>query len=205
MGYGDIGDPRPGPLPRLQHDRDPLDIGPRQVREAVVSIDRKGRSMHRVTWLSLLALIGGLLPAPSRASEPTDGAPKTYAVVVGVSDYTDPQIKPRKHAEADAKALYDLLVDPTYRGIPTENVKWLRGKADEKRHSEAATRAYVIEALKAVTAKANKDDLVLIALIGQGAGMGDKDTCFLTADSTYKDRAKNSVLSQDIETAVGKI
>jgi carboxyl-terminal processing protease len=161
--------------------------------------------MLRATWIGLLAVMGGLLAVQGRAAEATtDAAPKTYAVIVGIGQYADPQIKPRAHTEADAKALYDLLTDKTYLGVPAGDVKLLLGNADEKRHSEPATKANVVQAITDTIAKAKKDDLVLIALAGQGAGLGDK-TCFLTIDSTYKDRAKNAVASVDIESAVAKL
>jgi len=137
--------------------------------------------MLRVQWIGLAAVVGGLLTSPCRAAEAE--APKTYAVVVGVSEYSDPQIKPRRHAEADAQAIYDLLTDKTYLGVPADQVKLLLGAADEKRHSETATKANVIKAITDVTSKAKKDDLVLIAMIGEGAPLGDK-TCFLASDST---------------------
>src|SRR4051812_26563262 len=137
---------------------------PRSAAEAVVSTDRKGRSMLRATWIGLLAVVGGLLAAPGRAAE-TAAAPKTYAVLVGVSQYADPQIKPRKHAEADAKALYDLMTDATYLGASADDVKLLLGTPDEKRHSQPATKANVVQALTEVAGKAAKDDLVLIVMI----------------------------------------
>ncbi len=159
--------------------------------------------MLRAKWIGLLAVTAGLLASPGRAAEPA-GPPKTYAVLVGVSQYADPQIKPRKHAEADAKALYDLVTDKTYLGIAPDDVKLLLGTPDDKRPSQPATRANVIQALTDVAAKAGRDDLVLIAMIGDGAAFGEK-TCFLVKDSTFKDRATNSVTSKDIETAVTKL
>ena len=41
-----------------------------------------------------------------RAAEVT---PQTYVVLVGISQYADQQVQPRPHAEADAKALYELF------------------------------------------------------------------------------------------------
>jgi len=160
--------------------------------------------MLRASWIGLLAVVGGLYATPGRAAEAADAAPKTYAVVVGVSQYADPQIKPRKNAEADAKAVYDVLADKTYLGVPADRLKLLLGTPDDKRASQPATKANVIAALNDVTARATKDDTVLIALIGEGAGLGEK-TCFLTSDSTYKDRAKNAVASTDIEHALAKL
>src|SRR5262245_11820096 len=160
--------------------------------------------MLRASRIGLLAALLGLLGtlAPARAAETTD-APKTYAVVVGVSQYSDSQIKPRQHAEADAKALYDLFTDKTYAGDTPAEVKLLLGKPDEKRPSETATKAEILKALTDVAAKAKKDDLVIVALIGQGAPLGDR-TCFLSSDANFKERAKSAVAAADIEHALEK-
>jgi carboxyl-terminal processing protease len=161
--------------------------------------------MLRATWIGLLAVVGSVLAPSGRAAEPaTDTPPKTYAVVVGVSKYNDPQIQQRRHAEADAQAIYDVFTDKTFVGAKPENVTLLLGSPDEKRHAETATKANIIKAITDVATKAGKDDLILITMIGEGAELGEK-TCFLASDSTYKDRAKDAVSSQDIETAIAKL
>jgi C-terminal peptidase prc len=158
--------------------------------------------MLRATWIGLLAVVGGFFATPCRAVEPLNDTPaKTYAVLVGVTKYTDPEILPRKNAEADAQALYDLLTDKTYLGADPENVKLLLGSTDEKRHATPAIKTNIVNAVREVAGKAAKDDLVVIALIGDGAELGDK-TCFLAEDSTYKDRAQNAVSSQELEAAI---
>ena len=53
-----------------------------------------------------------LLALPAWAAEATS---QTYVVLVGISQYADQQIKPRPHAEADAKALFD---GRTVGGLP---------------------------------------------------------------------------------------
>jgi C-terminal peptidase prc len=162
--------------------------------------------MLRSKWIGLLALVSAVLAAPGRAAEPASDAPaKTYAVVVGVSKYSDPQIQERRHAEADAKALYDVLTDKTYAGPTPTDVKLLLGTEDGKRHSEPATRANIIKAITDAVNHADKQDLVIIAMFGQGTGLGESKTCFLASDSTYKDRAKNAVTTGDIETAIAKL
>ena len=47
--------------------------------------------MLRATWIGLLAVVGGLLATPGRAAEPADATQKTYAVLVGVSQYRPPR------------------------------------------------------------------------------------------------------------------
>jgi carboxyl-terminal processing protease len=158
--------------------------------------------MHRALWTGLLVVVVGWLPA-TRAKAAEEATPKTYVVVAGVSDYSDPQIKTRRNAETDAQALYDVLTDQKYQGTAAADAHLLLGKNDDKRHSEAATKDNILKAIKAVCEKAQKDDLVVIALIGQGAPVGDR-TAFLASDSTFKDRAKNGVRSAEIEAIVEK-
>ena len=147
------------------------------------------------------ALAGALLTfLPARGA---DDPPKAYVVLVGIGDYPDKQIKPRKHAEADAKALYDLFSDKSRLTGP-ENVKLLLGTKDATRPSEVATKENILKALKWAASSAGPNDPVIFAFLGQGAPVGDR-LCFFGADATVKDRAKNAVLGADIEQALDKM
>jgi carboxyl-terminal processing protease len=159
--------------------------------------------MHRALWTGLLAVVVGLSGMTARGGAAEAGAAKTYVVVAGVSEYADSQIKTRRHAETDAKALYDLLTDPKYLGAGGADARLLLGKKDAAANAEPATKDNILKAIRSVCEKANKDDLVVIALIGQGAPIDDR-TCFLASDSTFKDRVKNSVTSGEIEAIVEK-
>src|SRR5436309_8753914 len=104
-----------------------------------------------MTRAKLTALVGGLLAVvmtavPVRAAEEAKEAAKeepgrAYVVVVGIGDYADKQIKPRPHAEADAKALYDLFTNSAYLGADADHARLLLGGKDEKRNAEPATKA----------------------------------------------------------------
>src|SRR4051812_25678306 len=124
----------------------------------------------------LVPLLGGLLwsalPAPvARAAEEGEHA-KAYVVLVGVSDYADKQIKPRKHAEDDARALYDLFTNKDYLDTAAKHVKLLLGSKDEKRPSEPATRENILKELNWAVTSAGKDDQVIFAFFGQGGSVG---------------------------------
>src|SRR5262252_8337973 len=103
--------------------------------------------MVKRTWLLRWLLLASLLligaPAAFAAGEEEAHVGQPYVVLVGIDKYQDPQIKPRKHAEADAKALYDLLTNKEYLGVPAANVKLLLGSADGKGPAEKATRANI--------------------------------------------------------------
>jgi carboxyl-terminal processing protease len=159
------------------------------------------RAMSR-GLLSILVLvaIGGAL----RAAEPSQ--PQPYVVLVGIDKYADPQILPRKHAETDVKALYDLLTDKGTLGVDAQHIRLLLGSPDAKRNSQPATRANILDALNWVGSKARRDDPVIFAFVGEGAPLplGER-ACYFASDSTFKNRNKDAVAAGDIEGAMEKL
>jgi C-terminal peptidase prc len=162
--------------------------------------------MTRVLWSGLLALTAAFwgtaafgAEAPAVAAKPA----KTHAVLVGVGEkFTDPQIKPRPTAEADAKALYDIFSDKAY--VTGGSAQLLLGNPGPDHPAVKATQENITKALHEAVAKAGKDDLIVIALIGQGASVGER-TCYFAADSTFKDREKNALTTAAIEHELGAL
>ncbi len=156
--------------------------------------------MIRPAKLALFALLlfitGPLRAADDKAQPP---ATQVYAVIVGAGEFKDTQLKPRTTAESDAKALYDVLTDKTVGGVAADHVELLlTGKEDAKRNSKAATKKNVNDAIKSVAEKATANDRILFIWIGTGAAAGDR-TCLFTADSTFKDRAKDALSPTELE------
>jgi C-terminal peptidase prc len=155
------------------------------------------KAASRILFAGLVALLA--VSYPLRAAETAPSKP--YVVLVGVSNYADKQIKPRVHAEDDAKALYDLFTTKEYLGADPKNVKLLLGAADEKRGSQPATRDNILKALQWLAASAGPKDLAIFAYFGEGAplaGNGER-RCYFASDSTFKDRGKDAVAAADIE------
>lgn len=148
--------------------------------------------MFRHFAKALLAIIACL----SLANNTPAGT--THAVIVGVGQFADAKIQPRKFAEADAQALYDVLTNKDRLGAPAENVRLFLSKEDDQRHAKPATKDNILAAVKDVVAKAAKDDLVIVAIFGRGAMLADR-TCVFTADATVKDRAKSALATADLE------
>src|SRR5271165_144832 len=100
--------------------------------------------MTKSKSLGLLALflLLGLAVAPARAAEEKHSTP--YVLIVGIDKYADPLILPRAHAEADARALYDLFINKDHLGVDAKNVRLLLGSEDAKRNSKTATRANIL-------------------------------------------------------------
>lgn len=152
--------------------------------------------MTRATFTGLL---GGVLAVvalawPARAEQPT---PRAYAVLIGISQYDDKNIQPRPHAEADVTALYELLTSPGHLGLEKDNVRLLLGKpaGAHAAVAKAATRTNVLDAVKWVSEKARRDDLVILAYVGQGAAFGERADRmgYFAVDSSTKDVAKSII------------
>lgn len=156
--------------------------------------------MLRYVVLALLAPV--MLCASVVRADDGPGVP--LVVLVGIDKYGDPQIKSRTHAEADAKALYDVFTSKDYLGADPKNVKLLLGSADEARNSEPATRANILKALEWLEKTSTKDNLVIFAFLGQGAPLGERSV-YLASDSTFKDRAKDGVASGEFENHLDKL
>jgi carboxyl-terminal processing protease len=151
------------------------------------------------------ALAALLLTSGARAVEEQPSQPRV--VLVGINDYKDDQIKDRKHAEEDARALYDLFTNKTYLGADPKNVKLFLGKPDKKRNSQPATRKNILDALDWLAAESKRDDLTILVFIGQGGPLGVKSDrrTYFTADSTFKGRNKNSISAAEIGEHLKKL
>jgi C-terminal peptidase prc len=152
--------------------------------------------------LVVLMVFAGVLAGQARAADDSKSQP--YIIIVGIDQYKDAQILPRKHAEADAKLLYDVFTNPAQLSIDAAHVKLLLGKDDPKRHSEPATKDNVLKSLTWVVDNAKKDDLVLFVYLGEGAPVGDR-TCYFTVDSEFKTRDKTALFAGDVETVLDKL
>ena len=116
-------------------------------------------------------------------------AAKAYVIVVGISTYNDAKIQPRRTAEADAKALYDLLSRKEYLGTETKNVQLLLGKQ--------ATHDAIVKALADAARQARRDDLVLFAFFGRGGGAGKRFGLF-GVDADVKKPADAAISAEEI-------
>jgi carboxyl-terminal processing protease len=157
-------------------------------------------------WLgAVLAL--GLLALPLRADQPQAEQDKTsqpYVVLVGISNYADKQIKPRPHAEDDAKALFDLLTDKKYLGADAEHSRLLLGDSAKVPGSQPATRENILKALHWIADKAKAGDLVIFGYFGEGGPLGDTGAhrCYFASDSTFAGRDKDALAASEIGEAL---
>ncbi|HEY7328254.1 MAG TPA: S41 family peptidase [Gemmataceae bacterium] len=157
-------------------------------------------------WLGAV-LATGLLALPLRADQPQSEKDKTsqpYVVLVGVSNFADKQIKPRPHAEDDAKALHELFTNKKYLGVDAEHSRLLLGDSSKVAGSQPATRENILKALRWVADKAKTNDLVIFGYFGEGGPLGDTGAhrCYFASDSTFAGRDKNAVAASEIGDAL---
>ncbi len=146
-----------------------------------------------------LAVVGSLILTGNLRADEMTGRP--MVVIIGIDKYQDPQIKSRKHAEADAKALYDLFLSKDHLGVEPDHAKLLLGSGQG---DNAATKKNIEAALHWLEKTGKKDDLVIFAIFGNGAPVGER-SCYFAVDSTFKNRAKDAVASGDIEHIIDKL
>jgi carboxyl-terminal processing protease len=154
--------------------------------------------------LALIALAAGF-GGRAVAAEPEVKPTGPFVVIVGAGEYQDKAITARPTADADAKALYDVVTDPRYLGVPAGRAKLFLSAPDAKRGAEAATRDGIVKAVEAAVEQTGKQDLLLVAFFGRGASTGDK-TVYFTPSTVLKDRAKTAlVLGSDLAPAFKKV
>jgi C-terminal peptidase prc len=165
--------------------------------------------VKRSAWLTAALLCALACPTlQGRLQAAAEKKPsRPHIVLIGISDYADKQIKPRPHAEDDAKALYDLFTDKQYLGADPKNVRLLLGKEDDKRHSRPATRKNILDAIHWLATTAKRDDLVIFAFFGEGGSLGERGDriCYFASDSTLKGRVKDAVAAADIGQEFDKL
>jgi C-terminal peptidase prc len=152
--------------------------------------------------LAALVLAVPLSAAADDAKKPASEQP--YVVLVGISNYTDKQIKPRPHAEDDARALYDLLSEAKYLGVDRDHIRLLLGSEDTERKAIKATRANILEALTWAAKNAKTNDPVIVAFFGEGGPLGESGDrrCYFAVDSTVKGRDKDAVAAVEVGDAI---
>jgi hypothetical protein len=92
---------------------------------------------------------------------------KRWALVIGVDQYSDPQISPLKGAANDAHNLADSLV--RYAGFPTDQVILL---ATDQPQERQPTRLNILRRLSNLASLVPKDGLLLLSFAGHGIERG---------------------------------
>ncbi len=102
---------------------------------------------------------------PEPVAAPVETGPKTWALLVGVSEYQSPQISSLRFPATDATSLRDALTDPKVGGLPASQVLLL-ADAD-------ATRAKITGAVNTfLRSNVKSGDKIVVFLAGHGVAKG---------------------------------
>lgn len=105
-----------------------------------------------------------------------------YALIVGVDDYADTDhFIPLPFAQADARALYTLLIDPERGGWRPEDVVYLEGRAANRDELESQLRDLFL-------VRAQADDLVLFYFAGHAFLDPATQDGYLALHATHAER-----------------
>ncbi len=110
---------------------------------------------------ALLACIGTVPAQPLMVPSQPAFKPNTYAVVIGISAYADPDIEQLEFSNRDATVFADFLMSASGGSVPRQNIKLLV--------DSAATSGEVDKAIRWLKENSKKDDNVFFYFSGHGA------------------------------------
>lgn len=123
-----------------------------------------------------------------------------WAVIVGISDYQDPEIPDLQFASADARAVYDFLRSPAagLDGFKEENILLLL--------DEDATYQAIRHALFTFLKSPTDEDLVVVYFAGHGTPDADRmqNLYLLTHDSRLEDISSTAFPMGDVQDAISQ-
>lgn len=125
---------------------------------------------------------------PAAADKSDIYNPKTFAVVIGISDYDDEDIEDLSFAAADAELYKAFLMSPDAGEIPEDNVTLLI--------NENATRANIIQAMSTVFSLASKDDMIILYIAAHGQTAGENEELFILPVDAKSQFIQGTAISQ---------
>lgn len=145
-----------------------------------------------VVLVVIMSFILNMIAGAQTSLKPSITQGETYAVIIGISDYQDDQIKDLKFAHNDAVAFADFISSPAGGNVSNENVSFLI--------NEKATIANIYAAQQSILDRAKSGDLVYFYF----SGHGDVETglyalgFFLAHDTPYKNYLTNAIRIEDV-------
>lgn len=123
-----------------------------------------------------------------------------WAVVIGISDYQDPEIPDLKYADKDARAIYNFLRSPQagLNGIPADHIQLLVNQQATSRNMRSALLTFL--------RKSTDDDVIFIYIAGHGAPdpQRPQDLYILTYDTELKDLAATAMPMEMVNEAINR-
>jgi len=176
----------------------PIVLGYNQIQLSITSKagDKFSKTISVNRTLSALSGISSVSGGTKK--ERGGSGPQRWAVVVGVSEYTNPGIPSLKYADKDAEALANFLRRPEGGGYDSDHMRVLLNKD--------ATLANVRNALINFLNQAIDMDLVLIYFAGHGAPepARPQNIYLLTSDSDPTALGTSAFPMWDIQTVLAR-
>ncbi|MFC1725513.1 caspase domain-containing protein, partial [candidate division KSB1 bacterium] len=121
-----------------------------------------------------------------------------YAVIIGVSDYKNPDIPDLSYAHKDAIDLYEFLASPKGGDFKKSNMKLLL--------NDNATTQNIRDALFNFLKRAKKEDIVYIYFSGHGApeNINPDNMYLITHDTDLQKVSSTAFPMWDIQTALAR-
>ncbi len=136
----------------------------------------------------------------SQIEEHHVGADNAFALIVGISQYRDGRIPKLNYTHADAKAFYELLLDPNRAGFKKENVRLLLDSDATYTQIRRSVNQWMFS-------RVTKDSTVMVFFAGHGGE--EQDKCdpdsgrqayyFLPWDADPDDLATTGLSQSDFE------
>jgi len=182
------------PLGVLQTEPIPLSSGFNQVQFTVYG--RSGERISRVIDINRRILAATASAEPDKPQRSASGQPQQWAVVIGISEYSNPLIKNLSYADRDARDFAEFLKTPAGGGFEPERMKILLNKD--------ATLQNVKQALYNFLRQTIDKDLVIIYFAGHGAPepANPNNNYLLTYDSDPNSLETTAFPMWDVNTAL---
>lgn len=146
----------------------------------------------RISFIILLSICLYKSYAQTDASANSVSKGNIYALVIGISDYSDEKIIDLKYAHRDAERFAEYISSSAGGSVPKENITLLT--------NSQATISNIYVAKKAFEDKVKKDDLFYFFFSGHGDVESDlyKLGFLLAYDTPHKNYLNNAVRIEDI-------
>lgn len=145
---------------------------------------------------------GGLVPLRLDETALSNAyAPRRLALLVGVSEFQDPQWRNLRYSQKDAQDLATALRDP------------MRGRFDQVRvlsRPEETTRAAILAALRQLQQEATRpDDVVVVYVSAHGTlardGQGELKRFLVTRDASYRSISQTALAMDTLKAEFDKL
>jgi tetratricopeptide (TPR) repeat protein len=149
------------------------------------------KPLRDIEWVGqkIFEIESALDTAALKAATPAPGG-KTYALLVGVSDYEDQAIPALQFAHADADLLNSFLHTERGGRVSDEDVLILKNKD--------ATTAAVTDGFNIFLKKAQKNDTIVILIAGHGIADASKSVYFATHETSHEDLRSTALALADL-------